>query len=192
MKQGNHEGMTSCFTSLLLSWIWQAVISFFTMQFQMSSLFFTFSLGTRTHYFGRTILHGGTKVCCPNAVITCVLICTSLLCVKSFKFLEDHDICADFFVIDHKSIFAEAQFDQYLRFSGHKSYRICTIDSGQNQHDDFGSSSLIISGLRSFILFCARDGNTWISCSINRLEEVSSWNMSLLLRTIGHMHVAIL
>ncbi|XP_024363886.1 callose synthase 9 isoform X2 [Physcomitrium patens] len=41
--------------------VMRAVISFFTMQFQMSSLFFTFSLGTRTHYFGRTILHGGTK-----------------------------------------------------------------------------------------------------------------------------------
>jgi hypothetical protein len=32
------------------------------MQLQLSSVFFTFSLGTRTHYFGRTILHGGAKV----------------------------------------------------------------------------------------------------------------------------------
>ena len=32
------------------------------MQFQLCSVFFTFSLGTRTHYFGRTILHGGAKV----------------------------------------------------------------------------------------------------------------------------------
>jgi callose synthase len=39
----------------------RAVISFFTMQLQLSSVFFTFSLGTRTHYFGRTILHGGAK-----------------------------------------------------------------------------------------------------------------------------------
>lgn len=39
----------------------QAVVSFTTMQFQLCSVFFTFSLGTRTHYFGRTILHGGAR-----------------------------------------------------------------------------------------------------------------------------------
>jgi hypothetical protein len=41
---------------------YQAIISFVTMQLQLCSVFFTFSLGTRTHYFGRTILHGGAKV----------------------------------------------------------------------------------------------------------------------------------
>ena len=40
----------------------QAFVNFITMQFQLCSVFFTFSLGTRTHYFGRTILHGGAKV----------------------------------------------------------------------------------------------------------------------------------
>jgi callose synthase len=40
----------------------KAIFSFITMQFQLCSVFFTFSLGTRTHYFGRTILHGGAKV----------------------------------------------------------------------------------------------------------------------------------
>ncbi|KAK1388894.1 1,3-beta-glucan synthase [Heracleum sosnowskyi] len=40
-----------------LSAIWE----FFTMQLQLSSVFFTFSMGTRSHYFGRTILHGGAK-----------------------------------------------------------------------------------------------------------------------------------
>lgn len=39
----------------------RAVINFVTMQLQLCSVFFTFSLGTRTHYFGRTILHGGAK-----------------------------------------------------------------------------------------------------------------------------------
>ncbi|KAL5566482.1 hypothetical protein UlMin_029646 [Ulmus minor] len=39
----------------------RAVVSFITMQFQLCSVFFTFSLGTRTHYFGRTILHGGAR-----------------------------------------------------------------------------------------------------------------------------------
>ncbi|KAG6408203.1 hypothetical protein SASPL_131207 [Salvia splendens] len=31
------------------------------MQLQQSSVFFTFSLGTKVHYFGRTVLHGGAK-----------------------------------------------------------------------------------------------------------------------------------
>ncbi|KAJ4979632.1 hypothetical protein NE237_010412 [Protea cynaroides] len=31
------------------------------MQLQLSAVFFTFSLGTKVHYFGRTILHGGAK-----------------------------------------------------------------------------------------------------------------------------------
>ncbi|GAV74732.1 Glucan_synthase domain-containing protein/FKS1_dom1 domain-containing protein [Cephalotus follicularis] len=39
----------------------RAVVSFITMQLQLCSVFFTFSLGTKTHYFGRTILHGGAR-----------------------------------------------------------------------------------------------------------------------------------
>lgn len=38
-----------------------AIWDFITMQLQMSSVFYTFSMGTRAHYFGRTILHGGAK-----------------------------------------------------------------------------------------------------------------------------------
>ncbi|KAI4299377.1 hypothetical protein L6164_032844 [Bauhinia variegata] len=38
-----------------------AIWDFITMQLQLASLFFTFSLGTRTHFFGRTMLHGGAK-----------------------------------------------------------------------------------------------------------------------------------
>ncbi|PKI69449.1 hypothetical protein CRG98_010152 [Punica granatum] len=38
-----------------------AVWDFITMQLQLASFFFTFSMGTRTHFFGRTILHGGAK-----------------------------------------------------------------------------------------------------------------------------------
>ncbi|CAN8259363.1 unnamed protein product [Cochlearia groenlandica] len=34
---------------------------FILMQLQLAAFFFTFSLGTKTHYFGRTILHGGAK-----------------------------------------------------------------------------------------------------------------------------------
>lgn len=39
----------------------QAVWDFITMQLQLSSVFYTFSMGTRTHFFGRTVLHGGAK-----------------------------------------------------------------------------------------------------------------------------------
>ncbi|XP_072998818.1 putative callose synthase 8 isoform X1 [Typha latifolia] len=38
-----------------------ALNDFILMQLQMASVFFTFSLGTKAHYFGRTILHGGAK-----------------------------------------------------------------------------------------------------------------------------------
>ncbi|GAB4831190.1 Callose synthase 11 [Ancistrocladus abbreviatus] len=38
-----------------------AVWDFLKMQLQLASLFYTFSMGTRAHYFGRTILHGGAK-----------------------------------------------------------------------------------------------------------------------------------
>ncbi|KAK0578785.1 hypothetical protein LWI29_016161 [Acer saccharum] len=38
-----------------------AVWDFLTMQLQLASFFYTFSLGTRAHFFGRTILHGGAK-----------------------------------------------------------------------------------------------------------------------------------
>ncbi|CAK9328068.1 unnamed protein product [Citrullus colocynthis] len=39
----------------------KTIVSFITMQLQLCSIFFTFSLCTKTHYFGRTILHGGAK-----------------------------------------------------------------------------------------------------------------------------------
>ncbi|XP_059663158.1 callose synthase 12-like [Cornus florida] len=38
-----------------------AIWDFLTMQLQLSTVFYTFSMGTRAHYFGRTILHGGAK-----------------------------------------------------------------------------------------------------------------------------------
>ncbi|GFP95013.1 callose synthase 5 [Phtheirospermum japonicum] len=34
---------------------------FIIMQLQLAAVFFTFSLGTKLHYFGRTVLHGGAK-----------------------------------------------------------------------------------------------------------------------------------
>ncbi|KAI5082555.1 hypothetical protein GOP47_0002298 [Adiantum capillus-veneris] len=39
----------------------RAVWDFVTMQLELCSVFFTFSLGTKCHYFGRTLLHGGAK-----------------------------------------------------------------------------------------------------------------------------------
>ncbi|KAG6506231.1 hypothetical protein ZIOFF_031553 [Zingiber officinale] len=38
-----------------------AIWDFLTMQLQLASVFYTFSMGTKTHYYGRTILHGGAK-----------------------------------------------------------------------------------------------------------------------------------
>ncbi|XP_012703765.1 putative callose synthase 8 isoform X3 [Setaria italica] len=38
-----------------------ALSDFILMQLQFASVFFTFSLGTKAHYYGRTILHGGAK-----------------------------------------------------------------------------------------------------------------------------------
>lgn len=38
-----------------------ALGDFVVMQLQLASVFFTFQLGTKVHYYGRTILHGGAK-----------------------------------------------------------------------------------------------------------------------------------
>ncbi|XP_042378472.1 callose synthase 3-like [Zingiber officinale] len=38
-----------------------ALTDFILMQLQLASVFFTFSLGTKTHYYGRTLLHGGAE-----------------------------------------------------------------------------------------------------------------------------------
>ncbi|KAG6527264.1 hypothetical protein ZIOFF_009361 [Zingiber officinale] len=37
------------------------ILDFLTTQLQLASVFYTFSMGTKTHYYGRTILHGGAK-----------------------------------------------------------------------------------------------------------------------------------
>ncbi|PKA51034.1 Callose synthase 3 [Apostasia shenzhenica] len=39
----------------------KALSEFIMMQLQLASVFFTFSLGTKTHYYGRTLLHGGAE-----------------------------------------------------------------------------------------------------------------------------------
>ncbi|KAM3370692.1 hypothetical protein ACQJBY_018185 [Aegilops geniculata] len=38
-----------------------AVWDFLIMQLQCASVFYTFCMGTKTHYYGRTLLHGGAK-----------------------------------------------------------------------------------------------------------------------------------
>uniref|UniRef100_A0A6N2MZZ2 1,3-beta-glucan synthase n=1 Tax=Salix viminalis TaxID=40686 RepID=A0A6N2MZZ2_SALVM len=38
-----------------------AIKDFTLMQLQLAAVFFTFSLGTKIHYYGRTMLHGGAK-----------------------------------------------------------------------------------------------------------------------------------
>ncbi|KAE8712440.1 Callose synthase 12 [Hibiscus syriacus] len=39
----------------------EAIWEFLVMQLQLSTVFYTFSMGTRAHFFGLTILHGGAK-----------------------------------------------------------------------------------------------------------------------------------
>ncbi|KAF9621861.1 hypothetical protein IFM89_028449 [Coptis chinensis] len=39
----------------------KALKDFVLMQLQLAAVFFTFSLGTKSHYYGRTILYGGAK-----------------------------------------------------------------------------------------------------------------------------------
>ncbi|PPD72666.1 hypothetical protein GOBAR_DD30439 [Gossypium barbadense] len=39
----------------------EAIWEFLVIQLQLSTVFYTFSMGTRVHFFGRTILHGGAK-----------------------------------------------------------------------------------------------------------------------------------
>lgn len=39
----------------------RALTDFLLMQLQLAAVFFTFSLGTKTHYYGRTLLHGGAR-----------------------------------------------------------------------------------------------------------------------------------
>ncbi|XVF38237.1 hypothetical protein REPUB_Repub20aG0082700 [Reevesia pubescens] len=39
----------------------EAIWEFLMMQLQLSIVFYTFSMGTRAHFFGQTILHGGAK-----------------------------------------------------------------------------------------------------------------------------------
>lgn len=60
----------------LLHTIWELLI----MQLQLASFYNTFSLGTRAHYFGRTILHGGAR-CRPAG--SCFL-------VEHKKFAENY------------------------------------------------------------------------------------------------------
>ncbi|KAL1060385.1 hypothetical protein V6Z11_1Z102600 [Gossypium hirsutum] len=39
----------------------EAIWEFLVMQLELSTVFYTFSMGTRAHFFGRTVLHGGAK-----------------------------------------------------------------------------------------------------------------------------------
>ena len=50
-------GFCSLFTDFILMQL--PLIDFILMHLQLAPVFFTFSLGTKTHYYGRTLLHGG-------------------------------------------------------------------------------------------------------------------------------------
>lgn len=73
-----------CFRLIYYTGSWlQAIVSFITMQLQLCSVFFTFSLGTKTHYFGRTILHGGAKVC-----LLCYIFCSFVILQETLQYFK--------------------------------------------------------------------------------------------------------
>jgi callose synthase len=63
----------------------KALWEFFTMQLQLASVFFTFSMGTRAHYFGRTLLHGGAAV---SLLCPCFSFLLSCLKFSSLPFVD--------------------------------------------------------------------------------------------------------
>ncbi|KAJ0244355.1 hypothetical protein HA466_0190010 [Hirschfeldia incana] len=58
---GVFTAVPMCLGFILEQGLLQAIVSFTTMQFHLCTVFFTFSLGTRAHYFGRTLLYGGAR-----------------------------------------------------------------------------------------------------------------------------------
>ena len=40
---------------------WRAFVDFIVMHLKLASVFFTFQLGTKAHYYGRALLHGGFR-----------------------------------------------------------------------------------------------------------------------------------
>jgi hypothetical protein len=106
-----------------------------------------------------------------SSVVTCsVLICVTQLLLNSAIRL------GNFITVRTHRLF----FGSHFHF-GTRSYLTGSSIYVNNHHDV----------IHDFIL-CAYGGCLWALCSINLLEEVSLWNIFLLLRTIVHTHGVIL
>ncbi|XP_009608251.1 callose synthase 9 [Nicotiana tomentosiformis] len=98
----------------------RAVVSFVTMQFQLCTVFFTFSLGTRTHYFGRTILHGGAKYHATGRGFV----------VKHIKFTENYRLYSrSHFVKGMEIVLLLVVYAAYGYNDGALSYILLTVSS---------------------------------------------------------------
>ncbi|XP_039002059.1 callose synthase 12-like isoform X1 [Hibiscus syriacus] len=53
--------LPALFESSIETGFLEAIWEFLVMQLQLSTVFYTFSTGTRAHFFGQTVLHGGAK-----------------------------------------------------------------------------------------------------------------------------------
>ncbi|EPS67036.1 hypothetical protein M569_07740, partial [Genlisea aurea] len=97
-----------------------AVVNFVTMQFQLCTVFFTFSLGTRTHYFGRTILHGGARYQATGRGFV----------VRHIKFTENYRLYArSHFVKGMEIVLLLIVYLAYGYNKGAVSYILLTISS---------------------------------------------------------------
>lgn len=170
------------------------------MQFQLSSVFFAFSLGTRTHYFGRTLLHGGAKVWShePFKHVTCrflfltlrflILVrnmhdCTCTLCI-SFLFLDWNSRL----VLEGSYLLSLLGINVILSEIGVSSYNHSRWVWRGKLHD-LELRSCLPPPKTLFIasfLFCG--GCLCSTHSINLLEEVLLSNIFHLLRTIVLTH----
>lgn len=61
IQLGLLTGLPMVMENALEKGFYTALKDFVLMQLQLASVFFTFSFGTKCHYYGRTILHGGAK-----------------------------------------------------------------------------------------------------------------------------------
>lgn len=98
----------------------KAVVNFVIMQLQLCSVFFTFSLGTRTHYFGRTLLHGGAKYRATGRGFV----------VRHIKFAENYRLYSrSHFVKAFEVILLLIVYVAYGYANGAVSYVLLTISS---------------------------------------------------------------
>jgi len=133
----------------------RAVWDFIKMQLQLASVFYTFSMGTRTHYFGRTILHGGAK----------------------------YQATGRGFVVEHKSfcenyrLYARSHFSKAIELgfilSLYSSYSPIAKDTFVYIALTISSWFLVVSWLMAPFIFNP-SGFDWLK-TVNDFEEFMNW-----------------